>query len=124
VAVCVFFFQAEDGIRDWSVTGVQTCAIPIFHTWNVKRIKPAAFTPYDLDREAYTSLLWAFEGITSYYDDLALVRCGLIEQKDYLELLGRAITSYLRAPGRARQTLAEASFDAWIKYYRPDENSP
>ena len=95
-----------------------------FHTWNVKRIKPAAFTPYDLDREAYTGLLWAFEGITSYYDDLALVRSGLIEKKDYLELLGRAITAYLRAPGRAKQTLADASFDAWIKYYRPDENSP
>jgi predicted metalloprotease with PDZ domain len=95
-----------------------------FHTWNVKRIKPAAFTPYDLDRESYTRLLWAFEGITSYYDDLALVRCGLIGKRDYLEILGRSMTSYLRAPGRARQTLAESSFDAWIKYYRPDENSP
>jgi predicted metalloprotease with PDZ domain len=95
-----------------------------FHTWNVKRIKPAAFTPYDLGRESYTALLWAFEGMTSYYDDLALARCGLIGSKDYLELLGRAITAYLRAPGRHRQTLAEASFDAWIKYYRPDENSP
>jgi predicted metalloprotease with PDZ domain len=95
-----------------------------FHTWNVKRIKPAAFTPYDLDREAYTGLLWAFEGITSYYDDLALVRCGLISKKEYLELLGRNITAYLRAPGRLRQSLAEASFDAWIKYYRQDENSP
>jgi predicted metalloprotease with PDZ domain len=95
-----------------------------FHTWNVKRIKPAAFTPYDLDRESYTGLLWAFEGVTSYYDDLALVRCGLIGRKDYLELLGRAITVHLRAPGRRKQTLAESSFDAWIKYYRPDENSP
>jgi predicted metalloprotease with PDZ domain len=94
-----------------------------FHTWNVKRIKPAAFTPYDLDRENYTALLWAFEGITSYYDDLALVRSGLIGRKDYLELLGRSVTSYLRAPGRRRQTLAESSFDTWIKYYRPDENS-
>lgn len=95
-----------------------------FHTWNVKRIKPAAFTPYDLDRESYTTLLWAFEGVTSYYDDLALVRCGLIGPKDYLELIGRAITTHLRAPGRRRQNLAESSFDAWIKYYRPDENSP
>ena len=95
-----------------------------FHTWNVKRIKPAAFTPYDLDRENYTALLWAFEGITSYYDDLALVRCGLIERKEYLELLGRSITTHLRAPGRAKQSLAESSFDAWIKYYRQDENSP
>jgi len=95
-----------------------------FHTWNVKRIKPAAFVPYDLDRENYTTLLWAFEGITSYYDDLALVRCGLIEKKDYLELLGRSITTHLRTPGRAKQSLAESSFDAWIKYYRQDENSP
>jgi predicted metalloprotease with PDZ domain len=95
-----------------------------FHTWNVKRIKPAAFTPYDLDRENYTKLLWAFEGITSYYDDLALARCGLIAKEEYLDLLGRSITSHLRTPGRARQTAEEASFDAWIKYYRPDENSP
>jgi predicted metalloprotease with PDZ domain len=95
-----------------------------FHTWNVKRIKPTAFAPYDLDRENYTTLLWAFEGITSYYDDLALVRCGLIEKKDYLELLGRSITTHLRTPGRTIQSLAESSFDAWIKYYRQDENSP
>ena len=94
-----------------------------FHTWNVKRIKPAAFVPYELDRENYTTLLWAFEGITSYYDDLALVRSGLIGRKDYLELLGRSITTYLRTPGRAKQSVAEASFDAWIKYYRQDENS-
>ncbi len=95
-----------------------------FHTWNVKRIKPAAFAPYELDRENYTTLLWAFEGITSYYDDLALLRCGLIEKKDYLELLGRSITTHLRTPGRTIQSLAESSFDAWIKYYRQDENSP
>jgi len=95
-----------------------------FHAWNVKRVKPAAFVPYDLDRENYTTLLWAFEGITSYYDDLALVRCGLIGKKDYLELLARSITTHLRTPGRARQSLAESSFDAWIKYYRQDENSP
>jgi predicted metalloprotease with PDZ domain len=95
-----------------------------FHTWNVKRIKPSAFVQYDLDRENYTTLLWAFEGITSYYDDLALVRCGLIGRKEYLELLGRSITVHLRTPGRAKQSLAESSFDAWIKYYRQDENSP
>jgi len=95
-----------------------------FHTWNVKRIKPSAFTPYDFDRESYTTLLWVFEGITSYYDDLALVRSGLIGRKDYLELLGRSITAHLRTPGRAKQSVAESSFDAWIKYYRQDENSP
>ena len=74
-----------------------------FHTWNVKRIKPAAFTPYDLDRENYTALLWAFEGVTSYYDDLALVRCGLMTPEEYLEILGRSITQLLRTPGRRRQ---------------------
>jgi predicted metalloprotease with PDZ domain len=95
-----------------------------FHSWNVKRIKPAAFMPYDLARENYTRLLWAFEGITSYYDDLALARSGVIEPARYLELLGRAFTTVLRNPGRQRQSLSESSFDAWIKFYRPDENTP
>ncbi|HXF17705.1 MAG TPA: M61 family metallopeptidase [Burkholderiales bacterium] len=95
-----------------------------FHTWNVKRIKPAAFTPYDLDRENYTTLLWAFEGFTSYYDDLLLVRAGLISHATYLDTLARNITSLLRLGGRKRQTIAESSFDAWIKYYRSDENTP
>ncbi|MEO8740142.1 MAG: PDZ domain-containing protein [Casimicrobiaceae bacterium] len=95
-----------------------------FHTWNVKRIKPAAFVPYDLTREAYTRQLWAFEGITSYYDDLMLVRSGVIAADDYLQLLGRNVTTVLRAPGRAKQSVADSSFDAWIKHYRQDENSP
>jgi len=95
-----------------------------FHAWNVKRIKPAAFVPYDLARESYTRQLWAFEGITSYYDDLALVRCGLIPPARYLELLGQTISNVLRTPGRHVQSVAEASFDAWIKFYRQDENSP
>ncbi len=100
------------------------CSHEYFHAWNVKRIRPAAFTPYDLEHENYTRLLWAFEGITSYYDDLQLVRSGLISESDYLEILGRSITSLLRTAGRMKQTVEEASFDAWIKYYRPDENSP
>jgi predicted metalloprotease with PDZ domain len=95
-----------------------------FHAWNVKRIKPAAFTPYALGAENYTRQLWAFEGITSYYDDLALVRSGVIDARSYLELLGRAITSVLRNPGRHVQSVAESSFDAWIKFYRRDENTP
>ena len=95
-----------------------------FHSWNVKRIKPAAFVPYDLTREAYTRQLWAFEGLTSYYDDLALRRSGIIDARSYLELLGRTITAVLRTPGRHRQSAAESSFDAWIKYYRQDENTP
>ena len=95
-----------------------------FHSWNVKRIKPAAFAPYDLARENYTRQLWVFEGFTSYYDDLALVRSGVIDAKRYLELLGRTITTVLRTPGRHAQSVAESSFDAWIKYYRQDENTP
>jgi predicted metalloprotease with PDZ domain len=95
-----------------------------FHAWNVKRIKPQAFAPYDLRREAYTQLLWAFEGMTSYYDTLALVRTGLITPESYLELLGQTITRLLRGGGRFKQTLAESSFDAWTKFYKPDENTP
>jgi predicted metalloprotease with PDZ domain len=95
-----------------------------FHAWNVKRIRPSVFSSYDLSRECYTTELWAFEGITSYYDDLALVRSGVIAIESYLELLGRTISAVLRTPGRRQQSVTEASFDAWIKYYRPDENSP
>ncbi len=95
-----------------------------FHTWNVKRIKPAAFSPYDLSRENYTRLLWAFEGITSYYDDLALVRCGLMNREHYLRTLARTLTAVHRGSGRLKQSVAESSFDAWIKYYRQDENAP
>jgi predicted metalloprotease with PDZ domain len=100
------------------------CSHEYFHTWNIKRIKPAAFTPYDLTVENYTRLLWAFEGFTSYYDDLALVRAGVIGCADYLGLLAKNITAVLRTPGRLRQSVAESSFDAWIKYYRQDENAP
>ena len=95
-----------------------------FHAWNVKRIKPAAFVPYDLSRENYTEQLWIFEGFTSYYDDLMLRRAGVIDTESYLELLGRAITRHLRTPARATQSLAASSFVAWIKYYRQDENAP
>jgi predicted metalloprotease with PDZ domain len=114
----------EKSITESYRTFLGLCSHEYFHTWNVKRIKPAAFTPYDLDRENYTALLWAFEGVTSYYDDLALVRSGLIGEKDYLELLGRSLTGLARTGGRLKQTVAEASVDAWIKYYRQDENSP
>ena len=100
------------------------CSHEYFHTWNVKRIKPAAFVPYDLSREGYTRLLWAFEGFTSYYDDLALVRSGVISASDYLELLGKTIGNVLKGAGRLKQSVAESSFDAWTKYYRQDENAP
>ncbi|KAG8149248.1 M61 family metallopeptidase [Burkholderia catarinensis] len=99
------------------------CSHEYFHTWNVKRIKPAAFVPYDLTRENYTSLLWLFEGFTSYYDDLMLVRSGLMSQDEYFAALGRTVGGVLRGTGRLKQSVAESSFDAWIKYYRQDENA-
>ena len=95
-----------------------------FHAWLVKRIKPRAFTPYDLERENYTRLLWVFEGFTSYYDDLMLARSRVIGTDDYLKALAATVTSVAKAPGRRVQSVAESSFDAWTKYYRQDENSP
>ena len=95
-----------------------------FHTWNVKRIKPDAFTDYDLSRENYTRQLWFFEGFTSYYDDLMLARAGLIEPVAYLELIAENIGRVMSRVGRLKQSVAESSFDAWVKYYRQDENSP
>ncbi|MEO5656170.1 MAG: PDZ domain-containing protein [Nitrospiria bacterium] len=95
-----------------------------FHAWNVKRIKPQAFVPYDLTRETPTRLLWAFEGLTSYYDALALVRSRLIAPEAYLEMLAQTITRLMRGGGRLVQTLEDSSFDAWIKFYKPDENTP
>ena len=95
-----------------------------FHAWNVKSIKPAAFVPYRLDSESYTEQLWAFEGITSYYDDLFLVQSGVIGTEAYLKLLAKALTRVQQNPGRLKQTLAESSFTAWHKFYKQDENSP
>ena len=95
-----------------------------FHTWNVKRLRPAEFFRYDYSQENYTQLLWFFEGFTSYYDDLLLRRAGLIDDANYLKLLAKATNQVLQTPGRSVQTVAQASFDAWVKYYRQDENTP
>ena len=95
-----------------------------FHTWNVKRLRPAEFAGYDYDQENYTQLLWFFEGFTSYYDDLLLRRAGLIDDATYLKLITKTINQVLQTPGRQVQTVAQASFDAWVKYYRQDENTP
>jgi len=100
------------------------CSHEYFHTWNVKRIKPAVFAPYDLQVENYTPLLWLFEGFTSYYDDLFLVRSGMISEAAYYKMLGKGIGGVLRGAGRTRQSVADSSFDAWGKYYRQDENAP
>lgn len=100
------------------------CSHEYFHAWLVKRIKPAVLMQPDLERENYTPLLWVFEGFTSYYDDLILARSGVISSQDYLDLLGQQISRYLKTPGRHVQSVTESSFDAWTKYYKPDENTP
>ena len=95
-----------------------------FHTWNVKRLRPAEFADYDYTQENYTELLWFFEGFTSYYDDLLLARAGLLDNAGYLKLLNKTINRVMQTPGRQVQSVAQASFDAWVKYYRPDANTP
>jgi predicted metalloprotease with PDZ domain len=100
------------------------CSHEYFHLWNVKRIRPERLQQADLSREVHTELLWAFEGFTSYYDDLALVRSGCIPAASYLELLAQGITRIMRGTGRTRQSVAESSFDAWTKFYKQDENAP
>ncbi|MDB5776991.1 MAG: peptidase [Herbaspirillum sp.] len=111
--------EQSDGYR----TYLGLCSHEYFHTWNVKRIKPAVFAPYDLQVENYTPLLWLFEGATSYYDDLMLVRSGRIDADAYLKMLAKTVNGVLRGSGRTKQSVAESSFDAWVKYYRQDENA-
>ncbi len=112
--------EVSEGYREF----LGLCSHEYFHLWNVKRIRPAVFQQADLSREVHTRLLWAFEGITSYYDDLSLLRSGRIDRQSYLDLLARMITRVLRGSGRLKQTLEESSFDAWTKFYKQDENAP
>jgi predicted metalloprotease with PDZ domain len=116
--------QVQAALSDGYRSFLGLCSHEYFHTWNVKRIKPAVFAPYDLTQENYTPLLWLFEGFTSYYDDLTLVRTGLIDRSAYLGLLAKTINAVNKGSGRLKQSVAESSFDAWTKYYRQDENAP
>ena len=100
------------------------CSHEYFHAWLVKRIQPTAFQPYDLSKRNHTRLLWVFEGFTSYYDDLQLLRSKRIDLKTYLRLVEDNWNGILRGPGRHKQSLADSSFDAWTKYYQADENTP
>jgi len=114
--------RAELG--DAQVTLLGLISHEYFHTWNVKRMRPRDFAPIDYAGENYTQLLWFFEGFTSYYDDLLLLRAGLIDEARYLNLIAKTISGVLATPGRRLQSVAQASFDAWVKYYRGDENTP
>ncbi|AHF04842.1 peptidase M61 [Marichromatium purpuratum 984] len=110
--------------REGYVRFLGLCSHEYFHLWNVKRIRPQALIDGGLEQEVHTRLLWAFEGITSYYDELALVRSGRIDTATYLGLLANAITRLQRTPGRHLQTLAASSFDAWTRFYKQDESAP
>jgi predicted metalloprotease with PDZ domain len=116
--------RGKTDLSDGYVTLLGLISHEYFHTWNVKRLRPKEFTRYDYTRENYTELLWFFEGFTSYYDDLLLLRAGLIDETRYLKLLAKNVGSVLATPGRKVQSVAQASFDAWVKYYRSDENTP
>ncbi|HEX7958080.1 MAG TPA: PDZ domain-containing protein, partial [Pyrinomonadaceae bacterium] len=114
-----FGFASDD---DWR--GLYTLvAHEFFHLWNVKRIRPDALGPFDYTRENYTRLLWVAEGITSYYENLFVRRAGLMTDRQYLDQIARDIQTMQQTPGRLKQSAEESSFDAWIKYYRPDENT-
>jgi predicted metalloprotease with PDZ domain len=112
-------FATEQGWR--SFYGL--VAHEFFHLWNVKRIRPDALGPFDYTKENYTRSLWVAEGVTSYYGDLMVRRAGLITDREYLEGLARDIQDYQNTPGRLQMSAEEASFNTWIKEYRPDENS-
>jgi predicted metalloprotease with PDZ domain len=111
--------RSEKGYREF----LALAAHELFHAWNVKRLRPAEFWNYDYENENYTSLLWLIEGWTAYYDDLLCLRAGKYSPEDYLAVLARSIAAMRNAPGRFRLSLAESSFDAWIRLYRPDENT-
>lgn len=108
-----------DGYRSF----LGLCSHELFHTWHVKRIKPKAFLKPDLSQETYSEQLWIYEGFTSYYDDLSLLRSDIISKDSYLELLGQALTRLVRTPGRFNQTITKSSFEAWSKFYKQDENA-
>jgi predicted metalloprotease with PDZ domain len=95
-----------------------------FHVWNGKRLRPVALGPFDYEREAHTSSLWVVEGITDYYGDLLLHRAGLTTREEFLASLSNKIEMLQATPGRAVHSIVNASFDTWIKFYRPDENTP
>ena len=114
----------ERGSKDGYTRLLGLISHEYFHTWNVKRMRPAEFTHLDLGRENHTELLWLFEGFTSYFDDLLLLRAGLISPDTHLALLTQTLQQVANTPGQRVQTVAQASFDAWTRYYRVQENTP
>ncbi len=112
-------YETEDGYTNL----LSLVAHEYFHLWMVKRVRPLELGPFDYDNEVYTRQLWFFEGFTSYYDDYIVHRCGFTSEAKYLEILKNNIQTLLNTPGDKIQPVSDASFDAWIKYYRQNENS-
>lgn len=94
-----------------------------YHLWNVKRMRPIALGPFDYDNENYTTNLWVAEGFTAYYENKLMLRAGFITEREFVDQLVTAVSNVSNIPGAQVQSVAEASFDAWIKLYRPNENS-
>ena len=119
---CMPFLHSSEKSEDYiSLLGL--FSHEYFHAWNIKRIKPQCFVNYNLSQATPTSLLWVFEGFTAYYDELMLVRSGVITKEAYLKRLSQSISRYTRTQGRYNQTLTDSSYYAWTKFYQPDENS-
>ena len=111
--------ESRAGYLEW----LSTAAHEYFHAWNVKRLRPVGLGPFDYENEVYTKSLWFVEGVTSYYGDLLLPRAGVVTPQEYLGALSSEIRSVQTTPGRLVQSVEMASYDAWIKYYRQDENT-
>jgi predicted metalloprotease with PDZ domain len=112
--------KTREGVLDF----LSLASHEYFHAWNVKRLRPIELGPFDYENEVYTRALWFVEGLTDYYADLFLVRAGVATRDEYLDLLSDHIRTLQTTPGRLEQSVEAASYDAWIKYYRSDENTP
>jgi predicted metalloprotease with PDZ domain len=112
--------RSRGGYLEW----LSLASHEYFHAWNVKRLRPVELRPFDYENEVYTRSLWFVEGLTDYYADLFLVRAGVATREEYLDTLSAQVRSLQTTPGRLEQSVEAASYDAWIKYYRPDENTP
>src|SRR5690606_14791553 len=114
-----FNYNTESGYKSF----LSLVAHEYFHLWNIKRLRPEALGPFNYDQENYTTNLWIGEGFTAYYDNLLVRRAGFHTEDSYLQMLATDVTAVENRPGNQVQPLSESSFDAWIKYYRQDENS-
>jgi predicted metalloprotease with PDZ domain len=111
------------GLREEYLSKLSTISHEFFHLWNVKRLRPVPLGPFDYSKEVYTKLLWFSEGFTSYYTYIAMRKAGIISTGELMRSYARAAETFLSTPGRHYQSAEESSFDAWIKYYKPDENT-